>query len=54
MIALLSNPNATEEDFTKVKEHLVSTATKIDAVDVKFVAAQKVFADKWGFTFATK
>ena len=54
MISLLANPNATEEDFAKVKEHLVSTAAKIDAVDAKFTDAQKKFADKWGFKLESK
>jgi hypothetical protein len=46
--ALLSNPNATEADFEKVKEHLGNTITRIDAADAKFIAAQKAFGDKWG------
>lgn len=52
MAILLSDSNATEADFAKVKEHLATTVTKVDAADKKFIAAQKAFADKWGFELA--
>jgi hypothetical protein len=54
LIALTSNPNATEEDYAKIEEHLNNTDDKIKLVDNKFTAAQKVFADKWGFTLVNK
>jgi hypothetical protein len=49
IVAIAKNPNPTEEDVTKLKEHLTNTDTKFTAADTKFVAAQKEFADKWGF-----
>ena len=49
MINLSTNPDATEADFDKVKDHLSAASSKIDDVDNKFIAAQKDFAAKWGF-----
>ncbi len=49
MITLSNNPEATEADFAKIKDHLTTASDKIDVVDNKFIAAQKEFASKWGF-----
>jgi len=46
---LISNPNSSEADFEKVKEHAVNSDNKIEAANKKFISAQKDFAKKWGF-----